>query len=78
MSVTLMFRKLKDSSWSATVIPRQAHVVVGLISEGWKATLFSRDSEGELQIQEFGIYGSRKEAMEKASERILGGGWRNG
>lgn len=77
VSVALMFRKMKDSSWCATIQPGRSHVMVGLTPQGWKASLFSHDPEGELQIREFGIFGTRKEAQEAASEGILGGGWRN-
>lgn len=77
MSVSLMFRRMKDGVWSATIQRGRSHAIVGMVPGGWKAAIFFHDSEGELQVRDVGIFGSRKEAMEKASERVLGGGWRD-
>jgi len=77
MSVSLMFRKVKAATWSATIQKGRSHVIVGLVPEGWKASLFFRDAHGDLQIREFGIFGSRREAQDGASEAILEGGWRD-
>jgi hypothetical protein len=73
VTASLMFRRIKDGYWSATIRPGRSHVIVGLSPQGWKATLFSHDENGDLLVDDFGIFGSRQEAQDAASAALLGG-----
>jgi hypothetical protein len=72
VNVTLMWRKVNDRTWSAAIERGKSNVVVGQTADGWKACMYERGPDRKLTLTDCGTFPTRKEALDAASQTVLG------